>query len=157
MADSEERAREAWRKWHAAHKEELNAKRREKYRENKEYRQKAIEQSRQTRRKISAEGVSEEPTYRMLNGVRVEVFKVGQVAELAGVAPQTLRKWSDNGTIPPSIFPGRHRLYTRPQVNLIRRIAQAAKANRYDYQALRTEMTAAKAEAYKHWNQGVGR
>lgn len=65
----------------------------------------------------------------MVNGRRYEFFRIGALALALGRATVTIRLWEDQGIIPetrrgPSEVPGKgHRLYTRPQIEGLWRIA----------------------------------
>lgn len=62
----------------------------------------------------------------------MELFGIGEVAEVLQRSPVTLRKWERNGVIPKATFSkpganqdprGRRRLYSRAQVEALQRIA----------------------------------
>jgi len=70
------------------------------------------------------------PTYHNVGGVRTEFYTVGQVAAALGRSPVTIRKWERNGWLPIAKFRApatvrqkARRLYTRPQLEAIVRIA----------------------------------
>lgn len=71
-------------------------------------------------------------TMKLLNGVEVEFFTIGQLATALGRRPVTLRKWEADGILPTSGYVkpakrkdprGRRRLWTRAQCEGILRIA----------------------------------
>lgn len=68
-----------------------------------------------------------------IRGVEVELFTIGQVADALNRTPVAIRKWEANRVIPKATFSkpgvnqdprGRRRLYSRPQVEALVRIAQ---------------------------------
>jgi len=97
-------------------REAHNALRRENYRKNKEAREKARERAARYR---SEDHEIERQLTRVVNGVSVEVFSTGQVAEIMGRTPQMLRNWESAGMIPASTFGDKHRLYTKAQVRML--------------------------------------
>jgi hypothetical protein len=111
-----ERAKEQHRKWYHENREDYNALRRQRYRDNKEAREKARARAARYR---SEEHTIERTLTRELNGKTVEVFSTGQVAEAMGRTPQMLRNWENSNLIPPSSFPDKHRLYTKAQMRMI--------------------------------------
>lgn len=67
-----------------------------------------------------------------IGGKEIELFTIGQVAEVLNRKPGTVRKWEQLGTIPKATFVkpganqdprGRRRLYSREQVEALQRIA----------------------------------
>jgi CheY-like chemotaxis protein len=57
--------------------------------------------------------------------VNVGVYSIGAVARMLGVPPATLRTWEQRyGVITPERSDGRHRLYSRDQVESLRFVAQ---------------------------------
>lgn len=119
MNVDKERNRESVRRWYSSHSEEYNTKRRDRYskdqsiREKAQLRAKTYRESKRSGRKIERE------VYRTLNGTTEQVYTSGQVAEIIGRTPQMLRNWQSNGWIPQPTIPGKHRLYTENQVQLI--------------------------------------
>uniref|UniRef100_A0AAU3I9L1 HTH merR-type domain-containing protein n=1 Tax=Streptomyces sp. NBC_01393 TaxID=2903851 RepID=A0AAU3I9L1_9ACTN len=72
------------------------------------------------------------PRTYVVSGVSTEFFTVGDLAAALGRRPVTIRKWERDGIIPKSTYQspgkdgdvrGRRRLYTRPQVEGMVRIA----------------------------------
>ena len=116
QTDTIERAKAQHRKWYGENREDYNALRRQRYKENKASRDKARERA--ARYRSEAHKIERTLT-RELNGKQVEVFSTGQVAEAMGRTPQMLRNWENANMIPPSSFPDKHRLYTKAQMRMI--------------------------------------
>jgi MerR HTH family regulatory protein len=125
-----EKSRDSVRRWYARHREEYAELRRKRYRSDPKLRAKA-RRSAARYRKERQQGLKVQRTLRReVNGISVEVFTSGYIADRAGCSPQVLRGWETRGWIPPTIFPNeKHRLYTARQVALIRLLADALKAN----------------------------
>jgi hypothetical protein len=73
----------------------------------------------------------DKPRVYTVAGKDVEFFTVGQLAMALNRQPVTIRKWEEHGVIPSAVFRipskspnGKHRLYTRAQVEGIIRIAK---------------------------------
>lgn len=71
-----------------------------------------------------------------IGGKPVELYTIGQVAEVLNRKPVTIRKWEREGVIPSATFVkpgangdvrGRRRLYSRAQVEALLRIAMEEK------------------------------
>ena len=114
--DTSERAKAQHRKWYDENREDYNALRRQRYKDNKEARDKA--RARAARYRSEKHTIERELT-RELNGRTVRVYSTGEVAEAMGRTPQMLRNWENAELIPPSSFPDKHRLYTRSQMRMI--------------------------------------
>jgi hypothetical protein len=94
-----------------------------------------------------------------INGKSVELLTIGQVAEVLQRQPVTLRKWERLGTIPKATFVkpgankdprGRRRLYSRPQVEALLRIAMEEKIlYNPNLQISKTQFTRKVFEAFK--------
>jgi hypothetical protein len=111
------------RRWYSMNREAYNALRRERYAADEEARAKARQRAADYRMRGDIP-ITRELT-RVLNGVEVNVFSTGQVAKLLGRSPQMLRNWEKAGLIPASVFPDKHRFYTKAQVDLLIDLASA--------------------------------
>lgn len=60
------------------------------------------------------------------NGVQVELFPIGELADYLGRTTQTVRKWELSGVLPNTLFRNKrgYRLYTREQIMLIGKTAE---------------------------------
>ena len=45
-----------------------------------------------------------------------DLLRIGEVAELLGVTPETIRNWTAKGKLPALLTPGGHRFYRRADV-----------------------------------------
>lgn len=119
----QERNRAGVRKWYGENREAYNALRRERYAADKETREKARLRASEYRSRghVPVSRI----LIRRLNGKDINVYSTGQVAELLGRSPQMLRNWEKAGLIPASVFPDKHRLYTKSQVDLLVDLAEA--------------------------------
>lgn len=66
----------------------------------------------------------------VIGGREVELYRIGEVAEILNRTPVTLRKWERKGLIPKATFVlpssdprGKRRLYSRAQVEALYRVA----------------------------------
>ena len=60
------------------------------------------------------------------NGVQVELFPIGELADYLGRTTQTVRKWELSGVLPNTLFRNKrgYRLYTSEQIMLIGKTAE---------------------------------
>jgi hypothetical protein len=128
-ADRQERNRESVRRWYAAHREEYAELRRKRYQSDPK-RRKAARDAAARYRKERQKGLKvSRVLMREINGVPVEVFTPGYIADRIGTSAQVLRSWEEREWIPVPIFEdAKHRLYTGRQVALIRLLADTLKA-----------------------------
>lgn len=49
-------------------------------------------------------------------GKNPDRLRVGEVAEILGVSPETVRNWTAKGKLPALLTPGGHRFYRRADV-----------------------------------------
>lgn len=126
-----EKAREAVRRWYRQHRDEYSDERKRRYRTDKKRRDKARKAAASYRKARKKGHAISRTLHRDVNGVQVEVFSTGMVADESGCSSQALRNWETKGYIPPSIFPDRHRLYTRHQVELIKLLVNAMTVGDY--------------------------
>jgi predicted site-specific integrase-resolvase len=61
-----------------------------------------------------------------INGVEVELFYIGVLAESLGRSSQTVRKWEISGLLPPPIFRDKsnRRMYSKEQIDTIVQVAE---------------------------------
>lgn len=120
----------AYRRWYEKNKDDFNAKRRDRYKNDEGYRKKALDSTHSYR----AEGPRhpekvEHQMYREVEGELIEVFRISTVAGMIGRSVQAIRQWEKAGIIPKPIFGRGHRVYTRHQVALMHRVV--AVSDRY--------------------------
>lgn len=105
----------SWERWYQQNKEALNARRRQRYSENSEYRQRAIANSQRFRERKRAEILAE-------IGDR---HSLAEAAEQINRSPQTIRFWHNAGYLPsPDLVNGK-KFYSPSQVGLLSELAQA--------------------------------
>lgn len=122
MSDSKlEKQRVANKRWYDHHGDKLNKDRKKRYEEDPEYRQQCLMRVREYR----ANRKNTKTRTRTLNGTVYPVILVGKVAAYAGATPLILRKLEEMGYLPPSSFPGTHRVYTEGQQVLVHKVVQA--------------------------------
>lgn len=111
--------------------EEYNAKRRERYRIDSAYREHIKEVQREKRERAPKVNRVEVVKYANINGVDVEVFRVGTVLKEIGVSHKSLLNWEADGLIPKPTIEGVHRRYTRYQIELLSYFYQVMVSTRY--------------------------
>jgi len=124
--------------YYEKNKNELSAKRKAAYRADPERRAKAQLRQARVRReaKERRSDAGEELIYRTIDGVKVQVFRIGAVAKKIGKSVETIRKWESTGIIPLPLPVDRdvsatHRYYTQHQVDLLAKLS--AEADKYRY------------------------
>lgn len=124
---AKQRQREAFARWYAKKKKAFNAERRQRYWEDEEHRQKAIEAARDYRERLAE---NRPPPSREYKGQQVQVFTVTELGEHVGRSADTLRAWEAKGLLPKPLFTEHSRLYTEHQLTLVdqlvRRLEMAA-------------------------------
>jgi len=130
------------REYYESHKEELSKKRKEKYQNDSEYREKVKEASRRYREKkrvereaLKKEGKWPKPKKRgprtivmvNLNGKKVEAYTIPVLAKKIRRSISTVNKWITVGTIPKTPFLSKTggRLYTDAMVLVIKMAIQS--------------------------------
>jgi len=145
-----DRQRHTFQRWYQKNGGQLNAKRRQRYADDPEYREraKAVSRVARTRRKERG-GVSETTVMRIINGVEVELYRVSAAAEMIGKSPDTIRLWCRKGWIPDGET-GEHRLYRLHQIKLLKTLALMLEQHRYakNYQKV---LKACVAHIHKKW------
>lgn len=139
----------AHKRWYDAHGVEYNKKRHSRYHSDPVYRAKCIENARKSR--SNRRSTQPPGQYRELNGIKYRVFGIGPTAEMVGVTKNVLRKWNQEGVIPPCSFGCSHRVYTQSQVDML--VAMKAEI---DECGTRKRCSSAKKEEHKaymenHW------
>ena len=148
----EDAQKSAYRRWYEKNKEQFNAKRRQRYQEDDEYREKALENTRTYR----SEGVrhpelADTPMYREWNGELIEVFRISTVAEMIGRSVQAIRKWEKNEIIPKPYFGRGHRVYTANQIKLLKKVAAFSDKYRYNRAKYYAKLEKLVNEVYEKW------
>jgi hypothetical protein len=133
--------RNAQRSWYESNKERLSIQRRERYRNDPEYRQR-IKEGRERQRAREKEARKRNGPKRTVDKRRIKEFKVehpeygsciaqfysiGQLGLEVGLSVATLRRWERTGVLPATLYrsEGGHRLYTDDQVAIIAETYQA--------------------------------
>jgi DNA-binding transcriptional MerR regulator/quercetin dioxygenase-like cupin family protein len=68
-------------------------------------------------------------------------YKVGEVAELVGVSPQTLRVWEQKGLLVPKRTNGRHRLYSDDDVARANQVAMMRRRHGWNPAAIKSSLS----------------
>lgn len=134
--------------WYEKNAEERNAKRRAKYRKDKEFRDSEKARVQAYRSKTS---VGNQKTYRTLNGESVEVVRIGKAAQLAGTTREIIRRYESEGLIPISTWHDEpQRLYTLAQCKLIKKLADFRRQTRAPADHLKVVRLVARI--FERWN-----
>lgn len=133
-----------FQKWYEINRDDLNSRRRERYKNDPEYRERVQRGNRVTRekrkREITEEVREEREAVKMLStgswrtvevevdGVRTRLFTVGAMAKALGKSISTLRVWEQNGFIPKTPYRSSRgdRLYTLEMVESTQAALQEA-------------------------------
>lgn len=92
----------------------------------------SLQETRRQAKAVADEGAWDaKPVFKVINGVRTELFSIGALADALGKAVVTVRLWERKGVIPKAQYrtpnkngKGGRRLYTRAQIEGIVMIAQ---------------------------------
>ena len=107
------------RKWYLDNAEESKEKLNAEYRDKPEVREVKITRAKDYREKRKAGAKVERVYYREINGLDVEVYSLGYVADQVGTYSQMLINFEKRGWIPTPTIKEHHRLYTQRQALLI--------------------------------------
>lgn len=142
--------REAYNKWYKKNKSNFNAKRKQRYAKDKGYRVKAIQQARE-HRELNPKPLASGELFRVIDGVEVRVYRIGEASEMVGRSIQVLRKWEKEGLVPESTGEGTHRVYTMKQIELLRSLANVINKYRYQRNLLPKQTDIASNHVIDHW------
>lgn len=145
---SDEKSKKKFRNWYTQNREDYNAKRREKYSQDKELREKARKNARKQRQKTESPDTG--PVLRTVSGRTLKVYRVSAAGAFIGRSPETIRTWIRNGWIPDVADGWTHRTFTKGQIKLMQRLANVIEKYRYadDYQARLNKVV---ASIHKQW------
>ena len=124
-------SKDYYQQWYEKNRVERNERRREKYAANADLRARERERVRKYRAQQQVPEDEKGRVFREWKGKRVEVFRIGTVAEMTETNAGVIRRYEKEGLIPPSVFGGENRLYTAGQVTLIDEICQFKRNTRY--------------------------
>lgn len=133
MESMTERARQrsSFNAWYDRNAASYNAERKRRYHEDPEIREEARLAAANYRKRVAEGGVE-------LPALRGGLYTSARVAALLGISTQTLRNWEARGMIPKPTLPGKHRLYTKRQVELLS--ALIAAETRSEFEIARTNL-----------------
>lgn len=103
------------RKWYVNNAEDSKEKLNAEYKENPQVRELKIARAKGYREKRKAGAKVERVYYREINGMDVEVYSLGYVADQVGSYSQMLINFEKRGWIPVPTIEEHHRLYTQKQ------------------------------------------
>jgi DNA-binding transcriptional MerR regulator len=87
------------------------------------------------------------------------VLRIGEVAELTGTTPRTIRYYEEIGLLPPAVGrqPGSHRLYEEGDVERLREVLRLKDLLGVSLEELRelVEAESARAALRREWRDGV--
>lgn len=153
MADEETKESKSFKDWYQENKETISSRRKKLYREDPEHRE-AVKlrqaEYRKTHPPLSRAGRSK---FKIINGIKVEVFRIGETSQRVGRDEQTIRGWEDRGLIPAPTAPGVHRNYTEKQIALMKELADLIDNSRYDKEGLQVAIAAKSIEIKSNWGK----
>lgn len=148
---SKESKQKSFSSWYERNKDDLKKKRAEKYRTDSAYRQAALDRAAKQRASAPRQASERDQRFRLIGGVKVEVFRIGQVAKEISKDEQTIRLWESRGIIPKPSAPGSHRYYTAKQVGLLRELSALLGDHRYDAADVRESLSEMSKKIYQYW------
>jgi hypothetical protein len=113
-----------YQKWYEENKEERNRRRREKYAEDAEYRERVMEHSREYRERQRKRSKVKLPRFQkpkdveLPDGSIIQLFSVGAFAQLVQRSVQSITHWEKREIIPPTPYRDSRgfRYFTRPMM-----------------------------------------
>lgn len=149
MATAPEKTK--YQRWYEANKEELSKRRKALYQNDPEHRAEVKKRQREYRKNHPPESRAGASRFKEINGIQVEVFRIGDACKMIGREEQTIRGWEEKGVIPRPSVEGVHRNYTKNQIVLMRELAQLIDQLRYDKDALQDAITSKSQEIHQLW------
>jgi DNA-binding transcriptional regulator YiaG len=122
----------SFNKWYGEHADAFNARRQEAYAKDPEMRAKARAAAKAYRQKTA--GSTDIPEAR--GGLSTST----RVARILGITRQTLMNWETRGLIPKPTTPGKHRLYTDRQLDLLDELYSSI--GKPDFELVKSELWA---------------
>ena len=147
-----DKAKSAYLKWYKANRVVLNRTRRARYSEDTDKRLSIIERQRQYR-KDNPPAPPARKTLPDRRGRVVEVFRMGEMAEIIKRDEQIVRIWEKRGYIPAPSIPSPHRYYTHGQVLLLTEFSDLMRELRYDAEARERLMPAKSRDIASRWEE----
>jgi hypothetical protein len=151
MSEVERRETSKFKEWYSRNKGKVNSKRKKKYREDSKYRANIIAKQRDYRKNNPDKIKRETVNTIVLNGVTVQVHRIGKLCDVAAVDKQTIRNWESRGIIPEPSIKSKHRRYTDNQIAIIASFAENYRSVRYDGKARKNFVEIGKTYIEKHW------
>jgi len=142
----------AYRKWYEDHAEEFNKKRRQRYKEDKAYREDQKDCARVYREKgpTMIDRVGQQRV-RFVDREAVTVYTMSVVAKMVGRTGQAIRNWESRGYIPKPTFIGKQRVYTKNQIDLIKQVSEVLDTYRYNPSQLGIEIKNLITKVHEEW------
>lgn len=124
-------------RWYQRHRDDYNARRRERYKTDPEYRERVLSHSRKS------EFVTHVPENMVL---------IGEAAQSVGRNPYTLKTWEMKGFVPVALKINNCRVYTHQQVDLLKELAAFLDANHYLSKGYSNKLEQLKLHLWGAWN-----
>lgn len=102
--------------WYAENADEMNARRRDRYKDDPDYREVAQVRARERKRVLLAERKGR--VVRRYKGKKVYVYSITYICREVGVQSHQIRALETEGEIPETVFPGQ-RVYTEHQAVML--------------------------------------
>lgn len=151
MATNDKRSA-AYRSWYEINKEKLSARRKQRYQQDKEYREKALSRASDWRANNPTPSRAGEARIKVVNGTEMRCFRITETSQMIGRSDQTIRDWEEKGIIPKPSVEGVHRFYTYPQVVLMRELGEIIDSLRYGQkEVLEAAIEVKSAEIHQLW------
>lgn len=111
------------KEWWEENKDKVLKKRRARYHQDPEYRDKVLERTRRNRKKKAEERQAELRDF-AINGVPVKLQSLNEVAAKLGLEPDRLKYYQKQGYLPKALVTKPNRFYTPVQVEYIRQLTE---------------------------------
>ncbi|MCK5788775.1 MAG: MerR family transcriptional regulator [Chlamydiia bacterium] len=118
------KGRDYQEKWYSKNKDKVSISKKDKYANNKEYRDRV--KQRAARQRESLKQTKYKAVKVVINGSHCMMHTIHSVSVLVGKTYQTLKSWEKNGVIPECVVVGRTRYYTPIQSMLIKAYVDSA-------------------------------
>lgn len=152
MEEDNKTVRTSFGVWYDRNKSTLSNKRKVRYRTDPEYRNKILKRQ-EKYREDNARPKRAKGSFVMINGHRIEVFRISKMCSVIGKDEQTVRNWERSEVIPKHSIKGAHRRYTMHQIMLVKTMSDLLTECRYQKVLRVKTMANQKALIKQQWEQ----
>lgn len=120
--------------YYAKNRDAFNKRRRDRYKNDPEYRAKVNGQTAAYRKRVADNEIEYVPIIVKVKGKSRKLWRMGKLCEVCERPSDTVRRWEALKLVPKPYMQGRHRLYSMNQINLVKRLSKWMAINSHKIQ-----------------------